>query len=67
MFVFKRKVTVRPRIVSTPGYRGPERRRIARRKRNERRLAVRWEPWKNDRRQLKGRRLTDRFYFHGIY
>jgi len=67
MSVFERKMTVRPRLVSTPGYRGPERRLAARRRRDERRRAIRWEPWKNDRRQLKGRRLADRFYFHGIY
>jgi len=39
----------------------------ARRRRGERRRTIRWEPWNHDRRQLKGRRLTDRFYFHGIY
>lgn len=51
--------------VKSPTYNGPERRLRIRRWKNERRRSIRWEPWKDDRRACKGRRLEDRFYFNG--
>lgn len=51
--------TAKPRAVDAPGYRGPERRRTERRDASERRKAVRWEPDKAERRQMRGRRKID--------
>ena len=42
-----------------PTYQGPERRQAARRGVSDRREAVRFEPGKEDRRQLVGRRIDD--------
>lgn len=42
-----------------PSYTGPERRRGQRRQQIDRRLMVRWEPEKTDRRQNAGRRQDD--------
>ncbi len=56
---------MRSKIVKTPAYEGPERRLRARRRWGERRRTIRWEPRKNDRRQLKGRRRSDIFYYTG--
>lgn len=56
---------MRRKIAETPGYKGPERRIRARRRRAERRNTIRWEPRKEDRRQLKGRRRSDIFYYTG--
>lgn len=40
-------------------YNGPERRRDQRRKAQDRRVEIRFEPGKDDRRQGRGRRKTD--------
>lgn len=40
-------------------YNGPERRRDQRRKTQDRRVEIRFEPGKDDRRQGRGRRNTD--------
>lgn len=49
----------KPRVADTDGYRGPERRRDARRHTAERRDGLRWEPKKTDRRKSLGRRSHD--------
>ncbi len=56
---------MRSKIIEMPGYKGPERRLRARRRWGERRRAIRWEPRTEDRRQLKGRRRSDTFYYTG--
>ncbi len=47
------------KAIDAPGYRGPERRGTERRGASERRKAVRWEPDKAERRQVRGRRKVD--------
>lgn len=47
------------RGVNTDGYRGPERRRAARRHAADRRDGLRWEPKRIDRRKSPGRRSHD--------
>ncbi len=56
---------MRCKIIEMPGYKGPERRIRARRRWAEWRRAIRWEPRKEDRRRLKGRRRSDIFYYTG--
>jgi len=48
-----------------PVYKGPERRKSARRSIADRRKEVRWEPKKPNRRQSPGRRSTDHLGVQG--
>jgi len=41
------------------GYKGVERRKKPRREKSDRRVEIRWEPAKTNRRQNAGRRATD--------
>lgn len=45
--------------IDNGSYNGPERRQEQRRKTTDRRVEIRFEPGKEDRRQSKGRRKTD--------
>lgn len=56
--------TAKPSMIDAPSYRGPERRREARRDATERRTDIRWEPGGADRRQSHGRRKTDSAWRH---
>ncbi len=53
------------RDTDKPVYKGPERRKFARRTVAERRKEVRWEPKNPNRRQSAGRRGTDHLGVQG--
>ena len=48
-----------------PGYKGSERRKIARRYTSDRRKEIRWEPKNPNRRESMGRRASDQLDVFG--